>query len=161
MGIVWTNPQELDLTFRMAQEEYDMKSIKFLQSVGERAVKLARINGNYTDQTANLRNSIGYIIVQANRVVYESFVGDNAPRHDPQGKADAAQARAFGLNYAKEVGATLRGNKTFLVLVAGMEYARHVEAKGYDVIQGSENWVKANTQKLMDEFSRYLKYKGL
>ena len=159
MGIEWNNPQELDHTFRMAIEEYDRKSITFLQSVGERAVKLARINGNYTDQTANLRNSIGYIIVQANRVVYESFQGDTAPQNDPQGKANATQARAFGLNYAKEVGATLRGNKTFLVLVAGMEYARYVEAKGYDVIQGSEDWVKANTQKLMDEFTRYLKSK--
>ena len=159
MGIAWTNPRDLDRDFAKMQEEYDRKAVTFLQSLGERVVKYARENGNYTDQTANLRNSIGYIVIQFNKVVYDSFVGSTAPRNDPQGRANAEQARRKGLDYAKEVGATLGGQKTYLVWVAGMEYARYVEAKGYDVIQGSGNWVEANAQKLMDEFSRYLKSK--
>lgn len=159
MGITWTNPRDLDREFAKMQEEYDRKAVTFLQSLGERVVKYARENGNYTDQTANLRNSIGYIVIQFNKVVYDSFEGYTTPRNDPQGLANAEMARRKGLDYAKTVGATLGGGKTYLVWVAGMEYARYVEAKGYDVIQGSGNWVEANVQKLMDEFSRYLKSK--
>lgn len=159
MGIVWDNPQELDRLFAKAQAEYDRKSIKWLCVLGERVVKYARENGNYTDQTSNLRNSIGYIVVQSNKVVHDSFVGQTPPRNDPQSQSDAEMAHQRGLAYANQVGTTLGGYKTYLVWVAGMEYARYVEAKGFDVIQGSGDWVEANAQKLMDEFKRYLKAK--
>lgn len=160
MGIVWNNPQELQRQFAIAQAEYDRKAINWLCVLGERVVKYARDHGNYTDQTANLRNSIGYIVIQSNQVVYDSFVGSTAPRNDPQGEANAEKAHQRGLAYANQVGMTLGGYKTYLVWVAGMEYARYVEAKGYDVIQGSGDWVEANAQKLIDEFRRYLKAKG-
>lgn len=159
MGIKWDNPQELDWVIAKAQAEYDRKAIKWLCVLGERVVKYARENGSYTDQTANLRNSIGYIVIQSNKVIYDSFVGSTTPRNDPRGEANAERAHQIGLNYAKEVGATFGGYKTYLVWVAGMEYARYVEAKGYNVIQGSSDWVEANAQKLMDEFKRYLKAK--
>lgn len=160
MGIVWNNPQELDREIAEAQAEYDRKAIKWLRVLGERVVKYSRENGNYTDQTANLRNSIGYIIIQSNRVVYDSFVGSTTPRNDPNGLANTEMAHQRGLEYAKQIGVTLGGYKTYLVWVAGMEYARYVEAKGYDVIQGSGDWVEANAQKLIDEFKRYLKAKN-
>ena len=48
---------------------------------------------------------------------------------------------------------------TYLVWVAGMEYARYVEAKGYDVIEGSGNWVESNADALKEEFRQYLKSK--
>lgn len=160
MGIVWDNPQEIDRVFAEAQAEYDRKAINWLCVLGERVVKYARTNGNYTDQTANLRNSIGYIVIQSNKVVYDSFVGSTTPRYDPNGQANAEMAHQRGLEYAKQVGTTLGGYKTYLVWVAGMEYARYVEAKGYDVIQGSGDWVEANAQQLMAEFERYLKAKG-
>ena len=159
MGIEWNNPNDLDRLFAKAQAEYDRKSIEWLCVLGERVVKYARENGNYTDQTSNLRNSIGYIVVQSNKVVHDPFVGQTPPRNDPQSQANAELAHQNGLDYAKQVGATLGGYKTYLVWVAGMEYARYVEAKGYDVIQGSGDWVEANAQKLMNEFKRYLKAK--
>lgn len=159
MGIVWDNPQELDRLFAKAQAEYDRKSIEWLCVLGERVVKYARENGNYTDQTSNLRNSIGYIVVQSNKVVHDSFVGQTPPRNDPHSMANAEKAHQRGLAYANQVGVTLGGYKTYLVWVAGMEYARYVEAKGFDVIQGSGDWVEANAQKLMNEFKRYLKAK--
>lgn len=160
MGIVWTNQRELGRIMREAQAEYDRKVINWLCALGERVVKYAREHGNYTDQTANLRNSIGYIVVQSNRMVYDSFVGTTPPSQSLEGRADAEMAHQAGLSFAKQVGANLGGYKTYLVWVAGMEYARYVEAKGYDVIQGSGDWVEANAQKLMKEFKRYLKAKG-
>lgn len=159
MGLVWTNPNDLQRSIAQVKANYDRKSITWMCSLGERMVKLARDNGNYEDQTANLRNSIGYIVIQSNKVVYDSFTGNRPPRHDPQQRADIDMAHQRGLQYANEVGASLGGYKTYLVFVAGMEYARYVEAKGYDVTQGSGDWVEANAQKLIAEFKRYLKSK--
>lgn len=156
MGIVWNNPNDLPRNIAKAQADYDRDSITWMCSLGERMVKYARENGNYTDQTANLRNSIGYIVIQSNSVVYDSFNGNITPRNDPEGRADAEMAHQRGLDYAKEVGITLGGYKTYIVFVAGMEYARYVEARGYDVIQGAGDWVEANAKKLMAEFERYL-----
>lgn len=159
MGIVWNNPNDLARDIARAQAEYDRKAITWLCSLGERVVKYARENGNYNDQSSNLRNSIGYIVIQSNKIVYDSFNGSTPPRNDAQGRANAELAHQRGLGYAREVGATLGGYKTYLVWVAGMEYARYVEAKGYDVIQGSGDWVEANARKLIAEFERYLKSK--
>lgn len=127
---------------RMMQEEYDRKAVIWLASLGERVVKYAREHGSYTDRTGNLRNSIGYVVIQNGRVVKDGF-GSSEPQ---------TKARAIALDTAR----SLDGNKTYLVWVAGMEYAKYVEAKGFDVISGSGNWVEATAQTLMDEFKRYL-----
>lgn len=127
---------------RLMQEEYDRKAVIWLASLGERVVKYAREHGSYTDRTGNLRNSIGYVVIQNGRVVKDGF-GSSEPQ---------TKARAIALDTAR----SLDGNKTYLVWVAGMEYAKYVEAKGFDVISGSGNWVEATAQTLMDEFKRYL-----
>lgn len=40
--------------------------------LGEELVKYAKDNHNYTDQTGNLTNSIGYAVVHNNEIVYSS-----------------------------------------------------------------------------------------
>lgn len=149
MALKWTNQRDLDLEFIRAKEEYDRKAIVFLQTVGERVVKYAREHGSYTDQTGNLRHSIGYVIVQYGKVVAENF---SSGQGFPEAQENARK-------YALSVVQNLPRTKTFLVWVAGMEYARYVEAKGYDVIEGSGNWVEVNAEKLKDEFRKYLKSK--
>lgn len=132
--------------FEQAQAEYDRKSIIWLSSVGERVVKYAREHGSYTDRTGNLRNSIGYVVVQFGKVVVSSFTD--------------AEPQIISRGYALSVADGLpKGHKTFLVWVAGMEYAKYVEARGYDVIEGSGDWVEATAERLKDEFRRYLKSK--
>lgn len=149
MAIKWTNRNEVDSDFAQLQAEYDRKAVTFLQTVGERVVKFAREHGSYTDQTGNLRHSIGYVIVQYGKVVTENFSSG-------QGFPEAQEnARKSALSVVQNLPRT----KTFLVWVAGMEYARYVEARGYDVIEGSGNWVEANAETLKDEFRRYLKSK--
>lgn len=149
MALKWTNQRDLDLEFIRAKEEYDRKAIVFLQSVGERVVKYAREHGSYTDQTGNLRHSIGYVIIQYGKVVSENFSSGNGY---PEAQQEAREA-------AMKVASELPKMHTYLVWVAGMEYARYVEAKGYDVIEGSGNWVEVNAEKLKDEFRKYLKSK--
>lgn len=146
MALKWTNKRDLNLEFIRAKEEYDRKAIVFLQSVGKRVVKYAQEHGSYTDQTGNLRHSIGYVIVQYGNVVSENFSNGNGY---PQAQQNAREA-------AMKAVATLPHSSTYLVWVAGMDYARYVEANGYDVIQGSGNWVESTVNTLKEEFRRYL-----
>lgn len=119
MALKCTNWHEVELEFIRAKEEYDRKAVEWLSVLGERVVKYAREHGSYTDRTGNLRNSIGYVVVQYGRIVTEDFsIGSG------HGEAKT-QARA----YALEVARNLPANKTYLVWVAGMEYAKYVEAK--------------------------------
>src|SRR5699024_1823495 len=131
------------------KEEYDRKAVEWLSVLGERVVKYAREHGSYTDRTGNLRNSIGYVVVQYGKVVKENFSIGNG-----YGEAKV-QARAYALEVARE----LPADKTYLVWVAGMEYAKYVEAKGFDVLEGSGDWVEATAEKLKAEFTRFLKSK--
>lgn len=142
MGLVWTNKQELDKTFNRLQSEYEQKAIQWLSSLGEKVVGYAKEHGNYTDRTQNLRNSIGYAVVQHGKMVIDGFGSTS-----PQSKARQR---------AQEVANNLNDGKTYLIWVAGMDYAKYVEAKGYDVLEGSGNWVESTAQALMQEFKRYL-----
>lgn len=149
MAIKCTNWREVELEFAQAKEEYDRKAVEWLTVLGERVVKYAREHGSYTDRTGNLRNSIGYVVVQYGRIVTENFsIGSS---HEEA----KSKARAYALNVARE----LPANKTYLVWVAGMEYAKYVEAKGFDVLEGSGNWVESTAEKLKAEFARFLKSK--
>lgn len=139
-----TNWQRVNEEFRHMQDEYDRKTVDWLASLGERVVKYAREHGNYIDRTGNLRNSIGYVVVQYGQVQRENFGGGDEPRQ---------RARS----YALEVTRGLSPNKTYLVWVAGMEYARYVEAKGYEVLQGSGDWVESTAENLKAEYTRFLK----
>lgn len=149
MALKCTNWHEVELEFARAKEEYDRKAVEWLTVLGERVVKYAREHGSYTDRTGNLRNSIGYVVVQYGRIVTENF--SIVSGHE--------EAKAQARNYAIEVARELSANKTYLVWVAGMEYAKYVEAKGFDVLQGSGDWVESTAEKLKAEFARYLKSK--
>lgn len=140
-----TNWQQVAREFQKAKEEYDRKTVEWLSALGERVVKYAREHGNYTDHTGNLRNSIGYVVVQYGQAVETGF------------NSGAAQEKSRA--YALEVARELPANKTYLVWVAGMEYAKYVEAKGFDVLQSSGDWVEATAEKLKAEFARFLKSK--
>lgn len=153
MAIIWTNKKEVDSKFKMFEEQYNSKAVSWLCRLGEQVVKYAKENGNYTDRTANLRNSIGYIVVQSGKVVNESFTG-GIPSSTPGG--DSSMAMDKGRSYAKQLVSEYSRDKTYLVWVAGMEYAAYVEAKDFDVIQGSGDWVESQAQKQMKNFKEWL-----
>jgi hypothetical protein len=119
----------------------DLLILSTLQYVAETFIRDARENGNYQDQTGNLRSSIGFLILREGEVVLSSFPGQMQ-----EGTAKAQQvaeqvARQFPAGYA-------------LVVVAGMEYAGYVEAKGYDVLTTSAQ--KAG-QELRTQFGTAIK----
>lgn len=103
------------------QHNVENAIVMALSKYGEELVKYAKERHNYLDQTGNLTNSIGYAVVRQGKILTHG--GENQP-------GDGA---AEGLKVAQQMAATLP-NSFSLIIVAGMNYAACVEAKGYNVI---------------------------
>lgn len=99
------------------------RMISALHYIGVDFVNNARVAAEFTDQTGNLRSSIGYAILLDGKVIDEDFEGE-------------IEGIAASKTVVKELA---HEYNTGLVLIglAGMEYAAAVESKGYDVITGS------------------------
>ncbi len=96
---------------------------------GERFVANARQTNTYTDQTANLRNSIGY-----------SAVSSEGRLDDFGGGEGGAKGKALAGDHLE---------MNTIVMAAGMSYAAAVESKGYDVISNSVNRAKRSYKDLL------------
>lgn len=86
--------------------------LRRLQYLGEQCVVKAREEGSYKDQTSNLRNSIGYVIIRNGVIVY-SALGNS-----PGSKAEHVVDEHISKHQQGWV----------LLVVAGMTYASYVEA---------------------------------
>lgn len=116
--------------------------LRNLAYIGEQCLNAARQTDSYKDQTGNLRSSIGYVIVEDGRVV-------QASDFSPSDKGtDKATGQATGKAYANELAARFPSGLTLLI-VAGMNYAAYVSAKGYDVLDSSELKADLLTEKLL------------
>lgn len=103
------------------------RTITLLQYVGETVVNDIRTShiSNWTDQTGNLRSSIGYIITVDGRPIDMSAFGKvTGPKPDPN-EPDGTQS---GRDYARQL-ASLYPEGIALIVVAGMEYASYVEKR--------------------------------
>ena len=130
MGIEYMSKGKISLAVAAFQQRVEQATIYMLKYLGENLVKYAKDKHNYTDQTGNLTNSIGYVVVQNSKPIH--FGGLNQP-------GDGANA---GLEVAMKMAAKAPGSFS-LIIVAGMNYAAYVEAKGYNVILPAE--LKAKT----------------
>lgn len=102
-------------------------AIYAMRVLAEELVIYAKDNRNYIDQTGNLTNSIGYVITRNGNIVYKGgFQGGGEP-----------EASKRGLMLAQEVASETK-NDLSIIIVAGMNYAAYVEAKGYNVILPAE-----------------------
>ena len=91
--------------------------IKTLNFVGITCINEARTNGDYIDQTGNLRSSIGYAIIQNGVVVNQSRF--EQVKDGKEGKKEGAEL------LSDLIGRNTQG--IVLVVVAGMNYAAYVE----------------------------------
>lgn len=129
-------------TFQVRLEQ----AVLFLmKSLGEELVKYAKDNRTYTDQTGNLTNSIGYAIVRNKGLVYYSAQSG--------GSADSALQAAMKM--ANEC-----SSEFSLIIVAGMNYAAYVEAKGYNVILPAELKAKKDFPAAMNKLMAKVKGKA-
>ncbi len=132
MGIRLNSSFSLDAWCNAAKENARNAVVSVLTDVGMQCVAEARNNGNYMDQTGNLRSSIGFCIVADGKVVNSVFadqMGDGKPTN-PEGIAQSRKTLA-GVASAKTSGITL-------IVVAGMSYAIYVEGRGKNVLTSAE-----------------------
>lgn len=136
MGITLkTSERELNRKFKEAQEIMLNNIVRVLRYCGEMAVNEARNNGNYKDQTGNLRNSIGYVICVNGRILDENF-NQTAATNQQSTENGLEIGRDLALQIAKEI------PDIALIVVAGMKYASHVESRGINVLTSAENLAK-------------------
>jgi len=115
-------PEELIKKLRNYLQQSEENIISTLHRIGQEAVNWARENGNYTDRTGNLRNSIGYVIFKDGQEI-DSF-GNKPTQENKDVVIKLVQNKIPEKGYA-------------LVVFAGMEYGIYVEAKGFIVLSGA------------------------
>lgn len=127
------NINDIDATFKALLAEVDRQLIESLTRVGEEAVKLAKMippERGFKDRTGNLRSSIGYVVLVDGKPVNVAFAAVKG------GHAGVNEGQRLAL----QVGSKTEGYA--LVVVAGMNYAVHVESKGRDVLTSAEKFAE-------------------
>jgi len=102
-------------------EEQTHEIINTLEYIGIRCVSDAIANRGYTDQTGNLKASIGYMVLN-NGVTVSASEG-----------SESSQSREFLNSLVAE-----HSRGIVLIVVAGMQYASYVEAIGRNVLASAE-----------------------
>ena len=119
---------EVDAYLDEQIERIEQLIIYNLSYVGEQCLTEARNTNSYKDQTGNLRSSIGYTIVKDGRVIRQSDFA--VVRKGSEGKSEGEQfARSLASKFPEGI---------VLIVVAGMNYASYVSAKGYNVLDSAE-----------------------
>lgn len=124
------------------QENAREGAINVLKYVGLECIKEARESGKYTDQTGNLRSSVGYAILENGKVINQSTFD--------KVKSTAVEAQGKGEDLIKRL-SSIYNTGLVLVVVAGMEYAAYVEARGYNVLNSAETLAKTLVPKMLKQ----------
>lgn len=110
----------------------DRQTLRLLSYIGEELCEHARnitpghSSGGYDDRTGNLRSSIGY------RIYKDADIQKEGGFKNVNGGSGISSAREALDKY--ELSHPISVDGWTLVIVAGMSYARYVEAKGYNVL---------------------------
>lgn len=129
---------DMENEFQKAQNKYEENIVRVLKFMGEKAINEARENGNYKDRTANLRNSIGYMITINGVIVQNHFSVSLG------GKEAQSLAKRIASGYSGIV----------LVVVAGMNYALYVESKGRNVLTSAEQLVNRELPLILKQLNK-------
>lgn len=121
-----------------------------LKFIGLEFVRNARINADFTDRTGNLRSSIGYIIFKDGEPIDIDFeLSDNG--------TEKSQGVSTGKALAQKIARDFDVTGYLLVVVAGMQYAVFVEAKGFDVITSSSFKAEQELKELGNNIKKLIK----
>lgn len=142
MPIKQITPQaEVDRYLGEQVERIEKQIIYNLSYVGEQCLNEGRSTNSYKDQTGNLRSSIGYVIVKDGNIITTSSFATVKAGHEGT-KVGAAYARQLSREFPKGI---------VLIVVAGMNYAAYVSAKGYNVLDSAELLAEQLVPKLMKQ----------
>lgn len=130
--------------------EIEKKQIARLQRLGEMCLVEARTNKGYMMQTGALLSSTGY----------EVFV-DGVAIHSQFDVASGAESNAAetGIKSGQSIAETIgKGTKGIaLVVVAGMNYAAYVEARGYNVLSSAEHLAERELPRMLEKLISNIK----
>ena len=146
MAIKQTTPQNIVNAYLDQEIQRREQALLYnLAYVGEMCINEARSTtkaaNNYKDQTGNLRSSVGYVLVHNGRIVQSSSF---------KSVLNGQQGATEGSGYAKQLAKKYRQG-IVLILVAGMNYAVHVQNKGYDVLTSAEQMAERLVPRIMKQ----------
>lgn len=131
MPIYQKTPQSEVNNYLLEQiEKRENSIVRTLQYIGTECVNEAKTNSGYIDQTGNLRSSIGYVVLK-NGVAQNNY----------QSTFDVVKQGESGKHTGTEFLNSLISQNSkgiVLIVVAGMNYAAHVEATGRNVVTSAE-----------------------
>lgn len=129
------------------------KSIEFnvIYHIGPDVSAHAKTYKTFKDDTSNLVSSIGFVLAKNGEII---SMGGFEAKGGPNG--DGAEGVRKGKEYAEEL-ARSSGKGYVLIIVAGMDYASYVEAKGYNVLTESGKYLESEANKMIE---RILKKAG-
>lgn len=124
--------------------------IESFEYIGEKCIKVARdkvqpIPKDFKDQSGNLRSSVGYAILDDGELVQEPTVVSIVK----DGKDGAKRAKEYIGKLQKEYNDGL-----VLIVVAGMDYAAYVQAKGYDVLVSADMKMEEMVERMVAKFTK-------
>jgi hypothetical protein len=120
----------------------DETIINRLTFIGETFINNARANGNYLDQTGNLRSSIGYVVLKDGKKRSISTFNNTS---------SASEGPVSGKKLIQEMSKQFNSGYV-LIVVAGMDYAAAVESKGKDVLTSSSIKAKKELRRAFKSF---------
>lgn len=124
-------------------ERIEQVVVRNLSFVGESCLTAARSTNSYKDRSGNLRSSTGYVIVKngkiINQVIHAAGSGDDR-------KTGVSEGEKFMREIVRQFPEGIA-----LIVVAGMNYAGYVSAKGYDVLDSAELLAEQLVPQLMTQ----------
>ena len=131
-----------------ARDALNMKLEIRLKYLGEEAVTHAKLHKGYHDRTANLKNSISYVLYYDGQPIQTGFGhAEKATETMSMAQLDS-QIKENVDDFARE---HVQPKGYTLIIVAGMNYGKHVEDKGYNVLYLTRYFMETELKKLIQE----------
>ena len=131
-------------------EDVVKRQIRYLQYLGEMCLTEARNNKGYMMQTGALTSSTGYQVFVDGVAIHSQFDAASGAESEA-----VARGMKSGQTIAEKVGKETKG--VALVVVAGMNYAAYVEAKGYNVLSSAEHLAERELPRMLEKLITNIK----
>ena len=125
-------------------EDVVKRQIRYLQYLGEMCLTEARNNKGYMMQTGALTSSTGYQVFVDGVAIHSQFDAASGAESEA-----AARGVKTGQTLAEQIGKDTKG--VALVVVAGMNYAAYVEARGYNVLSSAEHLAERELPRMLEK----------
>lgn len=127
-----------------------------LMQLAEEAIIYSKENKGYKDRTANLKNSISFALFLDGELVTSRTGQIPKPEEAKEGQKGVGNALE---TYTQQEGVVAPKGYS-LVIVAGMNYGKYVEDKGYNVLYLTKHYLRDEMKKVLEEVVANVKNGG-